>query len=211
MVVLLPIGLFYGAKTYEQWRAFKTAEIFHTEAAELVHSGRYDEGIPKLQAALKAYPAYYAAWEELGVSYHMLGDHQKEMETYLEATKVLPESGSLFRELATAYHELGMHDKELEAAEIAVTLESSDPLFTRRVAERARKEASGEIVTEKLTRPHIHDHAGHEGAQVTPSATGTPAAETDHEGHNHENVLPTPAVETGHEGHDHADHEGHDH
>jgi tetratricopeptide (TPR) repeat protein len=189
VVIMLPIGLFYGVKTYQLWQAFRTAEILHAEASDLVHAGRYDEGIPKLEAALKTYPPFYAAWEELGVSYHMLGDHQKEMETYLEATEILPENGNLYRELATAYHELGMHDKELEAAEKASTLENTDPLFTSKVLGLARKEASGEISTEKLKRPHTHESGvvveNESGQHATPSASATPGAEHGHEGHDH--------------------------
>jgi tetratricopeptide (TPR) repeat protein len=214
MVIILPIGLFYGAKTYKQWSDFKTAEAFAVEAAELTHVGRYDEGIPKLKQALEAYPPYYAVWEELGLSYHMLGDHQKEMESYLAATKVLPEHGNLFRELATAYHELGMHDKELEAAKKAVALPNTDPLFTRRVLERATKEASGETSTEVIERQHSHGHGmtppsgqdTDDGDKNNPTSVGTPSPEQPA-------TQSTPAAVESHEGHDHdhGDHADHEH
>lgn len=174
LAILLPLGLFYGGKTFDEWQRFKKAEALYQEASALCHAGNYEQGIPKLQAALEAYPPYYAVWEELGVSYHMRGEHDKELETYKAATEALPENGSLRRELATAYHELGKHEKELEAAKLAVTLPNSDELFTSHILDRAQKEANGEVPLE-VQRPHTHlpqpagpDHQ-HEAPPVTES------------------------------------------
>ena len=133
LAILLPLGLFYGGKTFDEWQRFKKAEALYKEASALCHAGDYEQGIPKLQAALEAYPPYYAVWEELGVSYHMRGEHEKELETYRAATAALPENGNLHRELATAYHEL----------------------FTGHILDRAQKEANGEVPTE-VQRPHTH-------------------------------------------------------
>ena len=174
MGVLLPVGLFYGGRSLAELQRFKEAEALHEQAAEFCHAGNYDQGIPTLQAALEIYPEYYAVWEELGVSYHMLGQHEKEAETYLAATQALPENGSLHRELATAYHELEKHDKELESAQLAANLPNSDPLFTSRVLERAQKEASGDYKTQELERPHTHEvqdaHHDHEHESETAQA-----------------------------------------
>lgn len=181
MVLLLPPGLFFGAKSFAEWQRFKQAEATYHQAAELIHAGKYQEGALKLEETVARYPQYYAAWEELGVSYHMKGDHQKEVDAYERAIKALPESGNLHRELATAYHEIGEHEKELKVGELALDLDNSDPLFTQRVAERARKEASGELSTEQLPHPHAEaietvqnpeDHSGHDHGD-------------DHSGHNH--------------------------
>ena len=151
LAILLPLGLFYGGKTFDEWQRFKKAEALYKEASALCHAGDYEQGIPKLQAALEAYPPYYAVWEELGVSYHMRGEHEKELETYRAATAALPENGNLHRELATAYHELGQHEKELEAANLAVTLPNSDELFTGHILDRAQKEANGRRKSSALT------------------------------------------------------------
>ena len=155
LAILLPLGLFYGGKTFDEWQRFKKAEALYKEASALCHAGDYEQGIPKLQAALEAYPPYYAVWEELGVSYHMRGEHEKELETYKAATAALPENGNLHRELATAYHELGQHEEELEAAKLAINLPNSDELFTGHILDRAQKEANGEVPTE-VQRPHTH-------------------------------------------------------
>ena len=170
MALLLPPGLFFGARSMAEWQSFKKAEVSYHQGAELLHAGQYKEGASKLEEAVEQYPKFYAAWEELAVSYHMKGEHQKEVDAYVRAIKVLPQSGNLHRELATAYHEIGEHEKELEAAELALAMENTDPLFTQRVAERARKEASGELSTEVLSHPHAEsieavqrslDHSGH--------------------------------------------------
>lgn len=198
MAVMLPIGLYCGGLALKDYSDFKKAEVLAHEASELTHVGQYDLGIPKLITALEIYPEYYSAWEELGVSYHMSGDHQKEVESYEKAIQALPGSGNLHRELATAYHEVGEHEKELEMATLAAGLPNSDPLFTQRILQRAIKEASGEISTETVERPTHFDEDLHNqlhGVTPQPGATPAPANTEDHSGHSHD----------GH------DHEGHDH
>ena len=131
------------------YASFSKAEALYGEASELIHVGQYDEGIANLEEAVEIYPAYYAPWESLGVSHHMNGEHVKEVEAYERGVKANPENGNLYRELATAYHEMGEHEKELAAAKMAVKLPNSDDAFTNRVLDRAKREASGELKTEK--------------------------------------------------------------
>lgn len=179
VLLFLPVGLFYGWGAFADWQNFRQAEKLFQEASEIMHQGKYKEATPKLEAALEAYPEYYAVWEELGVSYHFLGEHQKEMETYLKGTEALPENGNLHRELAFVYHELGEHEKELASAKRAVELPNSDPLFTLRTLQRAEKEASGEVVVEELERsnsnkaPHDHE-ASHDHDHTSDAASPTP-------------------------------------
>ena len=194
MVILLPIGLFWGALSYRDWANFSKAEALLEEASALTHSSQYSRAIPKLEEALLAYPEYYPAWEELAVSYHMQKEYQKAVDTYERGVQTLPENGNLHRELATAYHYAGHHDKELSAAELAVTLPNSDPLFTSQVLRRAKREQSGEI--------ELGSHQDFEKAQEIQAGF-----EEDHTGHNQ-------AVHEDHTGHDHAseeDHTGHNH
>lgn len=172
MILLLPPGLYYAYGAYTDWKVFKEAEAIYKEASDLLHAGRYDEGIPKAEEALAIYPTYYGPWEDLATAHHMMGNHELEVATYVRAIAVLPESGSLHRGLATSYHEVGQHEKELEHAKKATTLVTTDPVFTNRILMRAQKEASGEVSTDVIERPdaghfkkpeEAHDHGdGHD-------------------------------------------------
>jgi tetratricopeptide (TPR) repeat protein len=189
MVILLPLGLYWGAQTYQTWQNFEKAEALYQEAALLGHGGNSPEAVKKLEEAVTLYPEFYAAWEELAVSYHMMKDYEKAINAYERGVAALPENGNLRRELATSYHYGGYHDKELEAAQIATALPNSDPLFTSKILSRAEREASGEIET-----GHAADF---EAASEEMKNRGTS------DGHNHS--VETHSPDDGH------DHSGHDH
>ena len=157
MLVMLPIGLFFGGKALLEYQAFNKAEPIYKAASELTFTGQFEEGIVLLEEALAIYPNYYSAWEDLGLSHHMLGNHKQEIEAYERAVKALPDNGNLHRELATAYHELGEHEKELASASLAVSLPNSDAAFTGRILDRAEREVSGELSTEKVPRQRLPD------------------------------------------------------
>lgn len=145
LAALLPVGLLYGSKAYTEWRSYNRAKEAYLAGVALSHSGNQEEALSKMREATSIYPRFYAAWEDLAVTYHLKNDHETERDVYLEASQKMPENGNIRRELACAYHELGMHDLELKEAETAEGLENTDQLFTWRVAERARGEASGKI------------------------------------------------------------------
>ena len=186
MILMLPIGLVWGYGAFRDFQEYKKAEALYMEADVLLHQGNSDEAILKLEKAVAIYPDFYAAWEDLGVAYHMQKDLDKSLDAYERAVKAVPDSGNLRRELATAYHYSGQHKKELEQAKIAVTLPNSDALFTGKVLEMAMKENSGEVKVE-------------EGKRISPP--GLPADSNEQSGGDHDD----------HSGHDHDDHSGHDH
>lgn len=162
MILLLPPGLYWAYQSYVSWNNFLKAEAIYTEASEMLHRGDLKEGIAKMDQALLIYPQFYAPWEELAVTHHLMNNHELERDTYERGTLALPQNGDLRRELASVYHELGEHGKELESAQLASSLENRDPLFTSKVLNRAQREASGEISTEAITRPKIEKHEGHQ-------------------------------------------------
>ena len=190
MLIALPLGLMWGWNAYGQWTEYMKAEKLFTEAHEMAHEGRFREAMPLLEECVKIYPEFYAAWEDMGVAYHMLREFDKSLEVYERAVEAMPENGNLRRELATAYHYNEMHEKELEAAQVAATLPNSDPLFTQRVLERAQKESTGEVEAKVDHGALDRLDPGHYEATVPPAAQGA----------------------SQEQGHDHAhDHDGHDH
>lgn len=200
MVLFLPVGLYFGGKAFLSYQAFTQAEALHEEASVLLHMGKNDEAIPKLEEAVELYPEYYSAWEALGVAHHSNGELEKAVEVYKKGSEALPENGNLQRELATAYHYAGRHELEYEAAKAATELPNGDPLFTQKVFERATKEREkGVTQTDPISPPELnappHQHVEGDGH--------------DHEGHDH--AEGEAHTEGEGDGHDHSSHEGHDH
>ncbi len=187
MVLALPVALVWGARSYADWSAFQQAEaLFHQGDAHL-HAGRSDEAVVSLEKAVGVYPEFYGAWESLGTAWHMMNNHEKELDAYKRGVASLPQSGELHRELGAAYHELGEHKKELEHLTTAQTILGKDEIFTTRLLDRATREAAG---TYPKSEPKIAraSEAAHDGHDRAPGQEHSPEPEHSHspgDGHEH--------------------------
>lgn len=166
MVLLLPVGLYWGLGALRDYQSFQEASALYENAAGLLHQGKASEATEQLERAVEIYPKYYAAWEDLAVCYHMQKDLEKSLSTYQRAVEILPDDGDLQREYATACHYAGMHEKELKHARLAMALPNRDEVFTARVLERAERESKEGVekleVFQDNTTNLPPDHSGHD-------------------------------------------------
>lgn len=144
LALLLPLALVWGSQTTQLWLAFRQAEKIYTQAEVLLHEDKPAQAIPLLEKSVAIYSEFLPAWQALGASYHLAGDHQGEVESFQRAVKIFPEEHLLYRDLATAYHERGDHEAELQYLELASKLPMEDEIFMASLLMRARAEAAGE-------------------------------------------------------------------
>lgn len=195
LFIILSPGLYFGYIGIDKWQRFSEAQELQQQASVAVHEGKLDEGLEKLEQAVKVYPEYPDAWEDLAVTYFLKQDHKKSLATYQKAIEHHPDNGDLHRNLAMAYHFVGDHQKELVHAEMANTMKTSDELFTLRIAERARWEANGKKGRITGTKPLKNGPVqGNAHAYGDGTEKKSPAKDS----HDHQ-------------GHDHHDHDGHEH
>lgn len=186
LLLCLPVVAIWGSRSLSAWSNFRQAETLFQAGDAHLHKGELSEATTLFEQCVELYPDFYGAWEGLGASYHLLGQHDEELSTYQRAVEAIPTRGELYRELATAHHEAGDHKKEHEFLLVAQQMLGTEEVFTRQLLDRAERELAGTYPAE----PDGLDPLEHlqQMAQPTPQ-----------DGQSHD-----------HSGHDH-DHEGHDH
>lgn len=145
LLVSLPFVLVLGSKSAKSFADFREAEAYYQAGDEALHAGKVDEAMRLFDKALEVYPEFYGAWEGLGASLHLRGEHERELDVYRRAVTAIPEKGELRRELATAYHEVGDHKAELREIRIASEILGTDEIFTSRLLSRAEREGDGRL------------------------------------------------------------------
>lgn len=167
LLVILPVSLVWGSRSYTEWSRFRQAEQLFQEADALLHSGKSELAIEKLEQSVAQYPQFYGAWETLATMYHFRQDHKAEADAYSRAVAVLPERGELWRELGTSSHELGDHKRELEQLTRAQELLGSKEIFTIRLLDRAQREAAGTYPEEVARGPAATPSSDHHSHPAT--------------------------------------------
>ncbi len=160
LLVSLPFVLVLGAKSAKSLADFREAEAYYQAGDEALHLGKVDEAMISFDKALAIYPDYYGAWEGLGASLHLTGEHERELDVYRRAVVALPEKGELHRELASTYHEVGDHKAELRQIRIAAKILGPDEIFTCRLLSRAEREDDGRLPLpdpKKLNAPGVQN------------------------------------------------------
>lgn len=143
LLLVFPLALVWGGRTAQLWMKFRQAESLYNQAELLLHQDKAAQAIPLLEKALASYSDFLPAWHALGLSYHMAGEHKKELEAYQRAVASFTSDHVLHRDLATAFHENEDHKSELEHLEIASKLPMTDEIFLANLLRRARAEAAG--------------------------------------------------------------------
>ncbi len=142
LALLLPVALVWGGQTTQLWLKFRQAEKLYKQAEILLHEEKPAQAIPLLEESVAIYTDFLPSWQTLALSYHFVGNHEKEVDAFQRAVKVFPDEHLLHRDLATAYHELGNHKAELDHLELASKLPMIDEIFMAHLLKRARAEAA---------------------------------------------------------------------
>jgi tetratricopeptide (TPR) repeat protein len=99
-----------GAGAYDLWLQGMVANI----------SGRYEEAVTRLRAALALDPTLYLAHCCLGGSYGKLGRYQEEIAEWKQAIRLKPDYAEAHYNLGVAYEHLGRWQEAVEALKQAI-------------------------------------------------------------------------------------------
>ncbi len=75
---------------------------------------RYNEAVAEYRLALKVYPDYKQAWNNLGSAYRALGRKEKALSAYSRAIKIDPRYALVYYNLGVVYDSAGRYEKALE-------------------------------------------------------------------------------------------------
>lgn len=141
LILILPFALYGAYRSQQSWETYQRAEQ-HLKLGQLhVHNNRFEEGIDEYRQSVALYPELYAAWADLATCYHLLGDHEGEVQVYHQALTHLPDRVELRQGLAEAYHETNDFEAELEQLAAMRTLmpEQGQGILVERLERRARE------------------------------------------------------------------------
>ncbi len=104
--------------------------LFDNDAPSLYRKGndyffdeKYHKAIKYYEKALEQAPKYKEAWNNLGLSYKILGDESKAVECYEKALEIDPDFVNALYNLGILYHAQENHERALDCYERVIELE----------------------------------------------------------------------------------------
>lgn len=116
LLALFCIAFFGTASAQQLSTTNKKAEKLFHEADGLFRQRRFDEGMQKLQDALKKDPNFTDAWLKIASVHMLYGEKQQAKEAFLKADAIEPESMKLvgaYSTLGTLFYENGEYETAL--------------------------------------------------------------------------------------------------
>ncbi|MGB9589247.1 MAG: tetratricopeptide repeat protein [candidate division WOR-3 bacterium] len=151
-------------------------ELFQ-KANTMVAQGRYDEAVELYLEAIKLYPSFKEAYNNMGVAYALLGDTVKAIKAFRDAIRIDSLYIDPFLNLASCYAEMGLGDSAVKYYNRVLKLDPENPSALSAYA-RAQAVNQGQSGQGKAGQTGQQSSSSDKGKTGKDKSSGTQADET---------------------------------
>ncbi|MGM9991417.1 MAG: tetratricopeptide repeat protein [Candidatus Bruticola sp.] len=136
-ILSIAVLLFLLPRSLNDYRNFKTATQFHEMGHERLHANDSEGAMRCFETAVRTYPLE-SSYMEIASIHHFNGQHDKEIDVYRDALKIIKNSVALRYALAEAYYLKDNYDQAIIELQIVLELDPSNAQ-AKGLMERCRK------------------------------------------------------------------------
>ncbi|MGM9998739.1 MAG: tetratricopeptide repeat protein [Candidatus Bruticola sp.] len=189
VIVSLAVLLVMLPRSIRDYRQFKAAVQFHEMGHERLHANDSEGAMRCFETAVRTYPLE-SSYMEIASIHHFNGKHDREIDVYRDALKVIKNSVALRYALAEAYYLKNDYDPAITELQIVLEIDPSNPQ-AKGLLDRCRKykahpeqrgshqQAEGLSAESSKLIESLHGHEHHHDTadwhKTQPTAPPTPA------------------------------------